>query len=308
MRLLTFHRNRTTRAGAAVGDFVVDLQRAARVLASGALPSSLRRILEGGEPIMARVRKTIRRAEARLRRVAEKRSRRPLWAAPLAEIELAPPIPDPEKIICIGQNYADHCREQGVPLPSSPIIFTKFPTTLTGPFSPVHLPPEDVTRLVDYEVELAFVIGREARRVREKDAAGYVAGYMIMNDVTGRDAQKSDGQWVRGKSFDTFGPCGPWIVTPDELGDPNDLPIWFKLNGELMQNSSTSNLIFKIPYLIEYLSRGLTFRPGDIVSTGTPPGVGIFRKPPVLLKSGDVMEAGIDGIGTIQNKCVRDRG
>ncbi len=161
---------------------------------------------------------------------------------------------------------------------------------------------------VDYEVELAFVIGREARRVKRRDAMNYVAGYMVMNDVTARDVQRADGQWVRGKSFDTFGPCGPHLLTHEEISNPHDLPIWLKLNSETMQNSSTKNLIFDIPFLIEYLSRGITFRPGDIVSTGTPPGVGIFRKPPVVLKPGDVIEAGIEGIGTLHNKCVRDRG
>jgi len=307
MRLIFFYKNKTLRGGAAIDGYAVDLEKAAKSLGSGVIPSSIRAILEGGDPIVARARKTVRRAEARIEQIKQTKERRPVWALPLDEVELAPPIPDPEKIICIGQNYADHCREQGVDPPKSPIIFTKFPTTLTGPNSPIHLPPEDVTVAVDFEVELAFVIGREAKRVKRRDAMNYVAGYMVLNDVTARDVQRGDGQWVRGKSFDTFGPCGPTLVAHEEIPNPHDLPIWLKLNGETMQNSSTRNLIFDIPFLIEYLSRGITFKPGDIVSTGTPPGVGFARKPPVFLKQGDVLEAGIEGIGEIRNRCVRDR-
>jgi acylpyruvate hydrolase len=307
MKLISFYHNKKLRAGAAVHGYAVDLERAARLLGSGAIPASTREILEGDAPIMARVRKVVRRAESRLQKVIEKKDRRPAWAYPLGDIELAPPIPNPSKIICIGQNYEDHCREQGIEPPDKPIIFTKFPTTLTGPGSPIYLPSKEVTEQVDFEVELAFVMGRKAKHVSRRDAMSYVAGFMVMNDVTARDVQYGDKQWVRGKSFDSFGPCGPWLVTTDELADVSHLHIWLRLNGEMMQESSTRNLIFDVPYLIHYLSRGLTFEPGDIVSTGTPPGVGIFRKPPVLLKPGDVMEAGIEGIGTLQNRCMRDK-
>lgn len=307
MKLISFYTNKRLRAGAAVTGYAVDLEQAARLLGSGAIPGSIRGILEGDAPVMARARKVVRRAEAKLQRVIEKKERRPAWAYPLNDVELAPPIPDPPKIICIGQNYADHCREQGLEPPEKPIIFSKFQTTLTGPSAPVVLPSREVSAQIDYEVELAFVMGRTAKHVKRREAMEYVAGYMVMNDVTARDVQYGDKQWVRGKSFDTFGPCGPWIVTTDELPDVSHLHIWLKLNGEMMQESSTRNLIFDIPYLIEYLSRGITFQPGDIVSTGTPPGVGIFRKPPVLLKPGDLMEAGIEGIGTLQNRCTRDK-
>lgn len=307
MKLVSYYKNRVLRGGAVVGAYVIDLEKAAKALGSGTLPDSIRAILEEGEPAMSRARKTVRRAEQKLKDVSNKKERRPVWAFLLADVELGPPIPNPEKIICIGQNYIDHCREQNVEPPKTPIIFTKFPTTLTGPSSPIKLPPDSVTSKVDFEVELAFVIGREAKRVPAKNAMDYVAGFMVMNDVTGRDVQYGDKQWVRGKSFDSFGPCGPWIITTDELTDPHNLRLWLKLNGQTMQDSSTKNLIFDVPYLIEYLSRGLTFKPGDIVSTGTPPGVGIFRNPPVLLKPGDVMEACVEGIGTIQNRCVRDR-
>ncbi len=307
MKLITFYKNQTPCAGAAIGSWAVELERAAKAVGSGVVPSSVRGILEAGEPVMARARKTARRAEAKLELVEKKKERRPSWAWPLDEVELAPPIPNPEKIICVGQNYMDHCKEQGVEIPKSPIIFAKFPTTLTGPYSPIHIPPPDLTSMVDYEVELAFVIGRETKHARKTDAMKSVAGYMVLNDVTARDVQRGDGQWVRGKSFDTFGPCGPWLLTSDEIENPGGLRLWLKLNGQTMQDSSTQNLIFDIPYLIEYISRGMTLKPGDIISTGTPPGVGIFRKPPVLLKPGDVMEACVEGIGTIRNRCVKER-
>lgn len=308
MRFITFMKNKKPIAGAAVRGYAVELQRAARLLGSGALPGTVREILAGGAPIMARTRKTVRRTGAKLGRVAKGRERRPAWATPLGEVELTAPVPDPEKVICIGQNYADHCREQGVEPPEKPILFTKFPTTLAGPTACVRLPSEKVTRKVDFEVEMAFVIGREAKRVKKRDAMEYVAGYMTLNDVSARDAQFSDGQWTRAKSFDTFAPCGPWLVTPDEIENPHRLRLWLKLNGETMQDSTTQNLIFDVPYLIEYISQAITLKPGDIISTGTPPGVGIARKPPVLLKPGDVMEACVEGIGSIQNRCVRDRG
>lgn len=307
MKLISFWHNKKLRAGAAVHGYAVDLERAARLLGSGAIPNSIRAILEGDAPLLSRARKVVRRAETKLQKVVERKERRPAWAYPLGDVDLAPPVPDPPKVICIGQNYADHCREQGVEPPDRPIIFTKFQTSLTGPSAPVYLPAKEVTSKVDYEVELAFVIGRTAKHVKRRDAMEHVAGYMVMNDVTARDIQYGDKQWVRGKSIDSFGPCGPWLVTTDELTDVSHLHIWLRLNGEMMQESSTRNLIFDIPYLIEYLSKTITFQPGDIISTGTPPGVGIVRKPPVVLKPGDVMEAGIEGIGTLQNRCMRDK-
>lgn len=305
MRLLTLRLGGGLRVGAAVGGYAIDLERASRALSSGALPPSARALLAGGEPLLARARKAVRRAEAKLTLVDKKAERRPAWAIPLETADLAPPIPDPEKIICVGQNYSDHCREQGLEPPKSPIIFAKFATTLAGPRDVVRLPPTDLASLIDYEVELAFVIGRECKGVAAKDAMGCVAGYMVLNDITARDVQKGDGQWVRGKSFDTFAPCGPHLVTSDEIPDPHRLGISLKLNGATMQESATENLIFSIPFLIEYLSRGITFRPGDIVSTGTPPGVGIFRKPPVILKPGDFMEATVEGLGVLENRCAR---
>lgn len=309
MRLLSFTRNKKAVAGAALnnGRFVIDLERASRSLGSGGVPGSVREILEGGEPMIARTRRVVRRAEAKLKRVLDKKERRPVWMQPVEDVELGPPIPNPEKIICIGQNYIDHCREQGVQPPESPIIFAKFPSSLTGPASPVELPATSLSEAIDFEVELAVVIGREARGIKKRAALDHVAGYMVMNDITARDIQRSDGQWVRAKAMDSFGPCGPWIVTPDELGEVDDLRIWLELNGELMQDSSTKNLIFNVPALIEFVSRGITLKPGDVIATGTPPGVGAFRKPPVFLQPGDVLHCGITGIGSIQNRCRRRR-
>jgi acylpyruvate hydrolase len=306
MKLITYIKNRVPHAGAVVGGFAIDLPRAAKALGAGAIPDSIRLMLAGGEPTMGRLSRTVRRAETKLTGKDRPR-RRPAWALPLADVDLGPPIPDPEKIVCMGQNYLDHCREQGVEPPTSPMIFAKFPSCLIGTGDKILIPDPSISSMIDYEVELAVVFGRVTKKVKQARALDGVAGYMVFNDVTARDVQFGDKQWVRGKSFDTFAPCGPWLTTADEIADPHDLRLWLKLNGEIMQDSSTSNQIFKIPYLIEYLSRTITFKPGDILTTGTPPGVGVHRDPRVLMKPGDVVEAGVEGLGSIVNRCVRDR-
>jgi len=221
-----------------------------------------------------------------------------------SRIRFLPPIPNPEKIICIGQNYIDHCREQNAPIPQSPIIFAKFPPALIGHGGSVRLPR--ISQKVDYEAELAFVIGKVGRHIPVESALDHVAGYMPLNDVSARDLQFSDGQWVRGKSCETFAPCGPALVTRDDVPDPHALRIGLTLNGRSMQDSNTSNLIFKIPFLVHFLSQVFTLKPGDIVTTGTPPGVGCFRKPPVFLREGDTMTVWIDGLGRLTNKVVLD--
>jgi 2-keto-4-pentenoate hydratase/2-oxohepta-3-ene-1,7-dioic acid hydratase in catechol pathway len=217
-----------------------------------------------------------------------------------SECRLLAPIHDPGKIICLGLNYADHAAEQGKAPPDSPMIFAKFATCIIAAGDPVILPAR-YTQQVDYEVELAVVIGRRGKEIAEDHAMQHVAGYTIMNDVTARDFQANDKQWVRGKSCDTFAPIGPWIVTADEILNPHNLPLQLRLNGEIRQNSNTEQMVFRIPYLISYISRCLTLEPGDIVSTGTPPGVGVYRTPPTFLKAGDIMEASIEGIGTLCN-------
>lgn len=223
---------------------------------------------------------------------------------PLSEVRLLPPVPSPEKIICIGLNYRDHARESGMEIPKYPVMFAKYRNALAGPMDSVVLPR--VSTQVDYEAELAVVIGRGGRYIPESRAMDHVAGYMVLNDVSARDFQFRTAQWLQGKTFDTFAPCGPWLVTADEVGDPHALGIRLRLNGQMMQDSSTRELIFGVPQLIAYISQIVTFAPGDIISTGTPPGVGISRKPPVLLKPGDVMEVEVDKVGTIRNQVVAE--
>lgn len=220
----------------------------------------------------------------------------------LAKARLLAPIPKPGKVTCVGLNYADHAREQGTEPPKSPIFFLKSGNTICGQGDPIHLPPN--ARKVDYEAEFAVVIGKRGSRIPEEKAYDYVAGYMVLHDVSARDLQFSDGQWFRGKSCDTFAPTGPWIVTRDEIKDPHKLRISLTLNGETMQDSSTSNLIFNVPYLVSYLSQSATWEVGDIISTGTPPGVGVFRKPPVFLKPGDTVSVTVEGLGTLTNPVV----
>ncbi len=218
------------------------------------------------------------------------------------DVRLGPPLFRPSKIICIGKNYAAHAREGGFETPKDPILFAKAPSALNGPEDPIRIPAGSPQ--VDWEVELAVVIGREGKGIPPEAAADYIAGYTVMNDVSGRAAQFGDGQWFRGKSFDTFAPLGPWIVTPDEIGDVSNLALGTRVNGVEMQRGNTGDLIFDIPYLLAYISRGMTLYPGDVISTGTPEGVGIFRDPPVVLKPGDRVECWVEGIGTLKNCCV----
>jgi 2-keto-4-pentenoate hydratase/2-oxohepta-3-ene-1,7-dioic acid hydratase in catechol pathway len=221
---------------------------------------------------------------------------------PLSEVRLRAPIVRPPKIVCVGLNYADHAHEQGIEPPATPVLFLKASNTVIGPGDPIRLPPN--TSQPDYEAELAVVIGKGGSRIPQERAWDHVAGYTILNDVTARDMQHGDKQWFRGKSCDTFAPTGPWVVTPDEIPDPHALAISLTLNGETMQNSNTSNLIYKIDFLISYLSQSLTWEPGDLISTGTPPGVGVFRKPQVFIKPGDEITVRVEGIGTLTNRVV----
>ena len=216
-----------------------------------------------------------------------------------SSVHLSSPIPRPGKIICIGLNYRDHAEESGMAIPTSPIIFSKFGTCVIGSGEPIRIPVG--SNQVDYEAELAVVIGRTAKNVAAGEAMDYVFGYTNFNDVSARDFQFADGQWQRGKSCDTFAPMGPAVVTADEVADPHDLNIRFRLNGETLQDSNTCQLIFKTSELIEFLSRVITLEPGDVIATGTPPGVGLARKPPIFMKPGDVAEVEIDQLGTLTN-------
>lgn len=212
-------------------------------------------------------------------------------------VRLGSPIARPSKIICIGLNYRDHAEESGMTPPSEPVVFFKSTTALTGPNDGLEIPPG--SEKTDWEVELAVVIGKTARRVSETEAIHHIAGYVLHNDYSEREWQlERGGQWVKGKSADTFAPLGPWLVTPDEIADPHSLRLWLSVNGKMKQDGNSSNLIFKIPFLIHYLSQFMTLLPGDVISTGTPAGVGLGFKPPQYLKQGDVVELGIEGLGS----------
>jgi 2,4-didehydro-3-deoxy-L-rhamnonate hydrolase len=214
----------------------------------------------------------------------------------LGKPRIGPPISGVGKIVLIGLNYRDHAAESGLPVPERPIVFLKATTSISGPFDPVIMPRD--AKMVDWEVELGIVIGRIARYVPESQALSHVAGYCLMNDISERGfSEDNGGNWTKGKSCDSFGPMGPWLVTADEVSNPQNLSIWLEVNGQRFQNSSTANLVFGVESLVAYVSRFMTLRPGDVISSGTPGGVGLGRKPPVFLKPGDVMRLGIDGLG-----------
>ena len=218
------------------------------------------------------------------------------------DVTLKAPILHPEKLIGIGLNYRDHAEESKVPIPKSPLLFGMYANAIVGPEAPIVIPP--VTTQVDYEAEFAIVIGARALRVTPEDALNYVAGYTIVNDVSARDLQFAEKQWTRGKSIDTFAPMGPCLATRSELGSGDGLRIELRLNGETLQKSHTGNLIFKVPDLVSHISQTMTLKPGDVISTGTPSGVGYVRKPPIFLKQGDIVEIEIEGIGMLRNPVV----
>ena len=222
------------------------------------------------------------------------------------DVRLLPPIPRPEKVICVGVNYADHARESGMQTPAEPVIFSKFPSAVSAHADPIVLPR--LSDRVDYEAELVVVIGVGGRHIPREQARDHIAGYCCGNDVSARDWQlhKPAGQWLLGKTFDTFAPFGPALVTADEIDDPGNLGIRLRLNGRTMQDSNTNQLIFPVEELIAYVSGVCTLAPGDLIFTGTPPGVGMARKPPVLLKPGDVVEVEIDGVGMLRNPVIAE--
>lgn len=232
-----------------------------------------------------------------LNKLSEWASKEAAAAPEVSESErLGPPTCRPSKIICVGLNYSDHAKESGMEPPSEPVLFFKATTAYCGPYDALEIPKN--SKKTDWEVELALVIGKRAKQVARDSALDYLAGYVLHNDYSEREWQlEGTGQWVKGKSADTFAPCGPWMATCDEIADPHDLNLWLKLNGETLQQGNTSNFIFDIPTVISYISNYMTLLPGDIISTGTPAGVGLGFDPPVYLKSGDVVELGVDGLG-----------
>jgi 2-keto-4-pentenoate hydratase/2-oxohepta-3-ene-1,7-dioic acid hydratase in catechol pathway len=313
MKLVTYETAKQSRLGVVEGEFVVDVAAAYSLIAKGRIadakiaaaakvlrklgrpPDDMLELLALGEGFR-RALGVITAGAA-----AAGKGRKGLLT-PLRSAKLRAPIARPNKIVCLGLNYADHAREQGTEPPAAPIYFLKSHNTICGPGDPIRLPPNS-TR-VDYEAEFAVVIGKRGHRIPETEALKFVAGYTVLDDVSARDMQFGDKQWYRGKSCDTFAPTGPWIVTADEIPDPHNLRISLTLNGETMQDSNTGNLIFRVPFLISYLSQSVTWEVGDLISTGTPPGVGVFRKPPVFLKPGDTVSVSVEGIGTLTNPVV----
>jgi 2-keto-4-pentenoate hydratase/2-oxohepta-3-ene-1,7-dioic acid hydratase in catechol pathway len=283
MKLATFDVNGRTGFGIVLGDQVADL--------SG-LAGSLRAYIAAGPEVW-------RKAAAALQA-----GQLPLMAA--STLRWRAPVPDPSKVVAIGLNYKDHAAEQNTPLPTAPLIFAKFPNSITGPYDPICWDPA-LTQQVDYEVELGVVIGRRARRVSEAEALDYVFGYTVINDVSARDLQFGDKQWVRGKSLDTFCPVGPLVVTADEIPDPQVLGVRCLVNGNVMQDSNTAQMVFGVRQLVSYCSHAFTLEPGDLIATGTPNGVGVFRKPPFFLKDGDVVRTEVESLGYLENVCKFDR-
>jgi 2-keto-4-pentenoate hydratase/2-oxohepta-3-ene-1,7-dioic acid hydratase in catechol pathway len=215
-------------------------------------------------------------------------------------------IANPQKFIAIGLNYSDHAAESGLQVPPEPVVFTKQVSCLSGPFDDVTIPPK--SKKSDWEVELGVIIGTKAKNIAKRDALKHVAGYCTINDLSEREFQaERAGQWTKGKSYDTFGPVGPWLVTADEVADPQKLGMWLDLNGKRVQNGSTATMVFGVAHIVAYLSQFFTLLPGDIITTGTPPGVGMGMKPQRFLKPGDVMRLGIEGLGEQEQKVVRDK-
>ncbi|MFY8328329.1 fumarylacetoacetate hydrolase family protein [Pseudoalteromonas sp. ZZD1] len=222
-------------------------------------------------------------------------------------VRIAEPVAEVGKMICVGLNYADHAAESGMDVPPEPVLFFKATSSIVGPNDNVELPPK--SEKSDWEVELGVVIGKEAKYVSEADAMDYVAGFCVVNDLSEREYQiERAGQWCKGKGCDTFGPVGPFLATPDEVDDFNNLSIWLELNGKKVQNGNTNTMVYKVPFLVHYISQYMSLQPGDIISTGTPPGVGLGMQPPVYLKEGDVMRLGIGGLGVQEQTVVRYKG
>jgi 2-keto-4-pentenoate hydratase/2-oxohepta-3-ene-1,7-dioic acid hydratase in catechol pathway len=286
MRWATIETWAGPRAVLQEGDWLVDVHAT-----DARLPPSVRGILEAGGDALQLA------SEAALRPDAIK------YESSTARFHA--PVHDPRKIICIGLNYKDHAAESGAAIPKEPILFSKYATALIGHGAAIVLPP--VSQEVDYEAELVIVVGKRGRNLSAAQALDHVAGYTVGHDVSARDWQlKKDGkQWMVGKTFDTFAPCGPMLVTRDEVADPHNLAIKLRLNGQTMQDSSTRQLIFGVGEILAYLSQVFTLEPGDLIFTGTPPGVGFARKPPVFLKAGDVAEVEIEGLGVLRNPVVQ---
>ena len=290
MKLVTYKAGeRGERLGALTEHGVMDLQEAARIagVATGAF-ACMMSFLNAGDAALRQAQQLVTGSRSK--------------ALPLSSVRLRAPVPRPGKIIAVGLNYRDHAMESGAAQPPKvPILFAKFPNSISGPDDPIVIPGDPN---VDWEAELAVVIGREGKAIPAAKSGEYIAGFMPLNDVSARAWQFGDKQWVRGKSPDTFCPTGPRLTTPDEIPDVHALRICSRVNGAVMQDSSTAKLIFRVPELIEFISAAITLEPGDIIATGTPEGVGAFRKPPIYLKPGDTVEIEIERLGVLRNPVV----
>ncbi|KRE82388.1 2-hydroxyhepta-2,4-diene-1,7-dioate isomerase [Paenibacillus sp. Soil766] len=305
MKLVSFSYEGNTRIGMINGEQVIDLNYAYRTMleaegvirsvqvAEAFVPANMVEFLQGGEQSMELVKKAIDYAQKHGYAMKYKVFHR------ISEVKIEAPVRNPGKIICVGHNYREHILEMGRGLPDFPVVFAKFGNTIVGPQDDIPFYP--VSEQLDYEAEFAFVIGKRARNVSQADALQYVAGYTIVNDVTYRDIQRRTIQWLQGKTVEGSAPMGPWLVTADELLDPAGLEIVLTVNGEQRQRSNTANLVFSVPYLVEFLSNLMTLEPGDVILTGTPGGVGVAREPEVFLKDGDVVRIEIDRIGMLEN-------
>jgi 2-keto-4-pentenoate hydratase/2-oxohepta-3-ene-1,7-dioic acid hydratase in catechol pathway len=288
LRIVNFGRGHALRLGALQGESVFDLQELSTAAGKAApFLSSAADFLNAGSEALDLARKLL--ADATAGQVS----------FPLKSLELGPPVPKPSKIIAVGLNYRDHAGEANFKVPEYPLIFAKFPNSIAGPHDPIVVPSEDMQ--VDNEAELAVVIGRRGKAIPADAALDYLVGYMALNDVSARKWQFGDKQWTRGKSCDTFCPTGPWLTTRDEIPDPHNLRVIGRFNGEVFQDSNTSKLIFRVPELIAFISEAITLEPGDIIATGTPSGVGMFRNPPLFMRPGDVAEVEIEKLGVLRN-------
>ncbi len=306
LKLVMFTKDGISRLGAIENENVIDLNAAYRSLldsegklraekiAEAFVPGEMTEFLQGGLESIEEAKKAVAYAVNH----DEVKGRKLVFS--VSDVKIEAPVPAPGKMICVGHNYREHILEMKRELPPHPVVFAKFANTIVGPQDDIPFHP--ISEQLDYEAEFAFVIGQRARNVSQDEALKYVAGYTIVNDVTYRDLQRRTLQWLQGKAVDGSAPMGPWLITTDELTDPSGLEIVLTVNGEERQRSNTANLVFSVPYLVEFLSNIMTLEPGDIILTGTPGGVGVARDPQVFLKDGDVVRIEVDQVGVLENK------
>jgi acylpyruvate hydrolase len=315
MRLVTYQREGQSRTGAQLDEQIVDLNRAYQAIlrhignddelavADARVPSEMSGLLRGGETALRAAEQAVAFVRGRLKEGDKTLSRSGIVYT-LNEVSLLPPVLRPGKVICLGLNYRDHAAEAGMAVPDYPVLFHKVAGSLIGHNQPIVVPR--ISSQVDYEVELAIIIGRRGKYIAEDETYSYIAGYTVANDVSARDLQFRTTQWTTGKMLDTFGPLGPALVTRDEVPDPHTLSIKTTLNGQVLQDGNTADMIFRVPFIIKYISEIVTFEPGDVILTGTPAGIGNTRKPQVFMKPGDTITVSIEHLGALTNPVVAE--